>query len=101
RHTRFSRDWSSDVCSSDLLNTYTSRTPGAFIEEKSFSLVWHFRKTPKALGEHRASELINNLGYLTRDRGLQLLQGNKVIEIKNRSEERRVGKENRAERTAE
>src|SRR5690606_41202003 len=24
RHTRFSRDWSSDVCSSDLLNTVLS-----------------------------------------------------------------------------
>src|SRR5690606_40867859 len=24
RHTRFSRDWSSDVCSSDLFNTYES-----------------------------------------------------------------------------
>src|SRR5690606_40379610 len=24
RHTRFSRDWSSDVCSSDLTNSFTS-----------------------------------------------------------------------------
>ncbi|MEJ7778140.1 MAG: trehalose-phosphatase, partial [Daejeonella sp.] len=66
-----------------ILNTYTGRTPGAFIEEKSFSLVWHYRKVAEGLGELRASELINNLNYLTRDRGLQLLPGSKVIEIKN------------------
>lgn len=73
--------WKSDIF--PILNMYVDRTPGAFIEEKSFSLVWHYRKTTKGLGELRASELINNLGYLTRDKGLQLLPGNKVIEIKN------------------
>lgn len=76
-----SDQWKEDIL--PILNTYTERTPGAFIEEKSFSLVWHYRKVAKGLGELRASELINNLGYLTRDRGLQLLPGNKVIEIKN------------------
>ncbi|HEY1060890.1 MAG TPA: bifunctional alpha,alpha-trehalose-phosphate synthase (UDP-forming)/trehalose-phosphatase [Daejeonella sp.] len=66
-----------------ILNTYVERTPGSFIEEKSFSLVWHFRKVPKDLGDLRVSELVNNLVYLTKDKGLQLLPGNKVIEIKN------------------
>src|SRR5690606_39298989 len=28
RHTRFSRDWSSDVCSSDLLQQMSCRLPG-------------------------------------------------------------------------
>lgn len=76
-----SDQWKEDIM--PILNTYTGRTPGAFIEEKSFSLVWHYRKVAKGLGELRASELVNNLGYLTRDRGLQLLPGNKVIEVKN------------------
>src|SRR5690606_9878903 len=33
RHTRFSRDWSSDVCSSDLLSsaTFTATTPSAAV----------------------------------------------------------------------
>src|SRR5690606_40258984 len=37
RHTRFSRDWSSDVCSSDLRKFDTARTlvPGAEIDEVS------------------------------------------------------------------
>ncbi len=74
-------DWKNEVF--PILNTYTDRTPGSFIEEKTFSLVWHFRRTDEGLGELRSNELINNLKYLVSDRGLQLLQGNKVIEVKN------------------
>jgi len=73
--------WKEDIF--PILNTYVERTPGAFIEEKSFSLVWHYRKVPKGLGDLRASELVNNLGYLIKDKALQLLPGNKVIEVKN------------------
>lgn len=73
--------WKADIM--PILKTYVERTPGAFIEEKSYSLVWHYRKAPQGLGELRSNELINNLMYLTKDRGLQLLPGNKVIEIKN------------------
>src|SRR5690606_36547888 len=66
-----------------VLETFTDRTPGSFIEEKSFSLVWHYRKVERGLGELRATELMNNLRYLIADKGLQLMPGNKVIEIKN------------------
>ena len=66
-----------------LLETYLDRTPGAFIEEKDYSLVWHYRKVEKGLGELRTTELMTNLRYLTNDKGLQLLPGNKVVEIKN------------------
>ncbi|MEO6149931.1 MAG: bifunctional alpha,alpha-trehalose-phosphate synthase (UDP-forming)/trehalose-phosphatase, partial [Mucilaginibacter sp.] len=73
--------WKQDIY--PVLETYVDRTPGAFVEEKNFSLVWHYRKVEKGLGELRTNELINNLRYLINDRGLQLLPGNKVVEIKN------------------
>lgn len=66
-----------------VLETFSDRTPGAFIEEKDYSLVWHYRKVEEGLGELRANELMNTLRYLAEDKGLQLLPGNKVIEIKN------------------
>lgn len=66
-----------------ILNTYTERTPGSFIEEKTYSLVWHYRKAERGLGDLRASEMMNNLRYMMGDWGLQLLPGNKVVEIKN------------------
>lgn len=73
--------WKQDIY--PILDTYVDRTPGSFIEEKTYSLVWHYRKTPKGLGELRANELANNLKYLASDKGLQLLPGDKVLEIKN------------------
>lgn len=66
-----------------MLESYSDRTPGSFIEEKNYSLAWHYRKVGKELGEQRAGELSNNLVYLTRETGLQILPGNKVLEIKN------------------
>jgi len=73
--------WKQDIYTT--LDTYTDRTPGAFIEEKSYSLVWHYRKVEEGLGELRANELTNTLRYYTNDKGLQVLPGDKVIEVKN------------------
>jgi len=75
------QDWKKEIL--QVLNTYTDRTPGSFIEEKTFSLVWHYRRTDEGLGELRSNELTNTLKYLVSDRGLQILKGNKVIEVKN------------------
>lgn len=66
-----------------VLDTYTDRTPGSFVEEKSYSLVWHYRKVEEGLGELRANEIINHLGVFIADKGLQMMPGNKVIEFKN------------------
>ncbi len=76
-----SDSWKSEI--SPVLETYVDRTPGTFIEEKTYSLVWHYRNAQKGLGELRASELMNNLKYLAADKGLQLLPGDKVLEVKN------------------
>jgi len=73
--------WKSEIY--PILDTYVDRTPGTFIEEKTYSLVWHYRNAQKGLGELRATELMNNLKYLASDKGLQLLPGDKVLEVKN------------------
>ncbi|MDB5232727.1 MAG: trehalose-phosphatase [Chitinophagaceae bacterium] len=74
-------EWKKEIY--PVLNLYTDRTPGTFVEEKSFSLVWHYRKADEGLGELRANELTSNLRYIAADKGLQILPGNKVIEVKN------------------
>ncbi|MDR3697576.1 bifunctional alpha,alpha-trehalose-phosphate synthase (UDP-forming)/trehalose-phosphatase [Mucilaginibacter sp.] len=76
-----SDSWKQDIL--PVLETYVDRTPGSFIEEKTYSLVWHYRNAQKGLGELRATELMNNLKYLASDKGLQLLPGDKVLEVKN------------------
>lgn len=66
-----------------LMDTFCDRTPGAFVEEKSYSLAWHYRKVQKGLGALRANELMDNLRYMITAYGLQLLNGDKVVEVKN------------------
>jgi trehalose 6-phosphate synthase/phosphatase len=73
--------WKKDLL--PVLEVFSDRTPGAFIEEKDYSLVWHYRKVDEGLGELRTNELVSTLRYLAEDRGLQLLPGNKVVEVKN------------------
>lgn len=75
-----SGEWKPDI--TNVMNQYTKRTPGAFIEEKSYSLAWHYRKVEDGLGNLRAHELMADLKHLAADKGLQLLQGDKVIEVK-------------------
>ncbi|MEQ8926233.1 MAG: bifunctional alpha,alpha-trehalose-phosphate synthase (UDP-forming)/trehalose-phosphatase [Fulvivirga sp.] len=67
----------------DILDIYVNKTPGSFIEEKDYSLVWHYRKVETGLGELRAREIISHLKYLAVNMNLQVLEGNKVVEIKN------------------
>ncbi len=66
------------------LEFYVDRTPGSFIEEKNYSLVWHYRKSDPELGANRAIELKDELTSLVTNLNLEILEGNKVIEIKNR-----------------
>jgi len=66
-----------------VLELYVDRTPGSFIEEKSFSLAWHYEKTDPDYGIQRAFELKDELTERIINLDLQVVEGNKVIEIKN------------------
>jgi trehalose 6-phosphate synthase/phosphatase len=74
-------EWKKEV--HPILESWVDRTPGSFIEEKEFSLVWHYRKANPRLGELRARELMNNLSDITANLNLQVLEGSKVVELKN------------------
>lgn len=65
-----------------ILESYVDRTPGSLIEEKTHSLVWHYRKADIELGVLRALELRANVSNLISNQDLEILEGNKVIEIK-------------------
>jgi trehalose 6-phosphate synthase/phosphatase len=73
--------WKSEIM--PILEHFVMRTPGSFIEEKSYSLVWHYRKANVGLGELRATELMDSLKYMTANLNLQVMEGNKVVEVKN------------------
>ena len=65
-----------------LLEQYVRRTAGSLIEEKDYSLVWHYRRADPGLAALRARELLSHLSFMTANTGLQVLEGNKVLEIK-------------------
>lgn len=76
-----SDSWKEEV--RPILELHVSRTPGSFIEEKDFSLVWHYRKVDRTLAELRARELSNYLLFIAANINLQVMEGDKVVEIKN------------------
>jgi trehalose 6-phosphate synthase/phosphatase len=61
---------------------FTQRSPGSLIEEKNQTLAWHYRNVDPELGFIRSRELLDNLHHLLRNTSLQLIDGNKVIEIR-------------------
>ena len=65
-----------------ILKTYADRVPGAFVEEKEFSLVWHYRMADLEQGRPVARELTDYLLVFTASIDLQVLRGNKAIEIR-------------------
>lgn len=74
-------EWKAEI--KPILEMYVDRTPGSFIEHKDYSLVWHYRKADKAFGELRSRELVNHLQYMLTNSNIKILEGNKVIEVKN------------------
>jgi trehalose 6-phosphate synthase/phosphatase len=65
-----------------VLDLYVQRSPGAFVEEKSHTLVWHYRNVNKELGFIRSRELLDNLHHMIRNSAYNIIDGNKVIEIR-------------------
>jgi len=66
-----------------VLELYADRTPGAFVEEKDFSLVWHYRRASPELANVRVQELRDTLLNLTTNLDVGVFEGNKIIEVKN------------------
>src|SRR5690606_40961281 len=93
---RFSRDWSSDVCSSDLADrqleastSYTSRTP-RFSLSSAVAALWDLRGQSRCLGwrSGNATSRERSLASPSREEGAA-----RVPHRAARSVERRVGKD--------
>jgi trehalose 6-phosphate synthase/phosphatase len=64
-----------------LLDQITLTCPKSFIEEKLFSLAWHYRNTESQSGYTHSRELISILENIIDLYELKILDGNKVVEI--------------------
>jgi trehalose 6-phosphate synthase/phosphatase len=65
-----------------LMQLFVDRCAGSFIEEKKTTLAWHYRNTNQELGFMRSRELRNALLQLTANTSLQVIDGNKVLEVR-------------------
>jgi trehalose 6-phosphate synthase/phosphatase len=81
--TRLTNKWKKRI--TPLINFQVIRTPGSFLEEKEYSLVWHFRNVDSELAAVRKNELMDIVRDLASDLDLGIFEGNKIIEIKNKN----------------
>jgi len=79
--SKMNNDWKESL--RPIFNQFSLRTPGSFLEEKNFSLAWHYRKTDPGLAEMRKHEFIEKLSQAVSGKNLQIMEGNKVLEVKN------------------
>ena len=58
------------------------RTPGSLVEVKAAALAWHYRMADQETGARRANELRLHLNQLLSNQPVEILAGNRVIEIR-------------------
>ncbi|HUU57470.1 MAG TPA: bifunctional alpha,alpha-trehalose-phosphate synthase (UDP-forming)/trehalose-phosphatase [bacterium] len=74
-------DWKTHI--RPIIESCADGIPGSFVEEKDFSLTLHYRAADAELAALRAGEFKEDLFHETVNLGLEILEGNKVIEVRN------------------
>ncbi len=64
-----------------IMNQFAVTCHGSFVEEKSFSLAWHYRTADPEIGYSCSRELIDLLTNIAPSYNLKVLDGKKVVEI--------------------
>lgn len=76
-----SKAWKKQIIS--IMNKYVNIVPGTFIENKDYSVAWHYRMADQEQALSKKRELIDDLVHYTANIDLSVLQGNKVVEVRN------------------
>ncbi len=73
-------DWKPAIM--QILVRYSDMLPGSTIEEKDYSVVWHFRNSDSSISELRVKEFVDDMVQFTAANEIDVLLGKKVVEIK-------------------
>jgi len=76
----YNNEWKEAI--GQIMEQYVKRCAHTFVEMKEFSIVWHFRSAVPDQAKLRAAELLTELNEYTRHLDLQVLTGNKIIEVR-------------------
>jgi trehalose 6-phosphate synthase/phosphatase len=79
-HELPSSSWREPVLA--ILRDYAERTPGSLVEEKPVGVAWHYRAADPEYGEVQANELRVHLTEMLSNAPVELLKGDKVIEVR-------------------
>jgi len=65
----------------DVFQLYTGMTPGSFIEEKTSSVVWHYRNSDPEFGSWKAHQLVAELYEMLSNLPVEIHHGKKIVEV--------------------
>jgi len=66
---------------SDIFQLYTGMTPGSFIEQKTSSVVWHYRNSDPEFGSWKAHQLVAELYEMLSNLPVEIHHGKKIVEV--------------------
>jgi trehalose 6-phosphate synthase/phosphatase len=73
-------DWKPAV--REVLERFTARTPGTFIEEKTAGFAWHYRLAREGAARWQSNELRAHLVEILAEAPVQVLEGKAVLEVR-------------------
>ncbi|MGI5865626.1 MAG: bifunctional alpha,alpha-trehalose-phosphate synthase (UDP-forming)/trehalose-phosphatase [Myxococcales bacterium] len=65
-----------------VFEQFVIRVPGSFVEEKTASIAWHYRMADSEFGARQAKELHIHLTHTLANYPIEVLPGNRVIEVR-------------------
>jgi len=91
RSRNYSEDWVSEMMAhgdwkqevGQIMQAYADRCENTFVEEKSFSMVWHYRRADAEEGSKVAAELFTALNEVADHHNVHVSMGNKIVEVRN------------------
>jgi len=66
-----------------IMEAYTQQCANTFVEEKEYSIVWHYRRANPSEAKQHADKLYEELSNLSEQLNYQVKKGNRIIEAKN------------------
>ncbi|TVR43282.1 MAG: bifunctional alpha,alpha-trehalose-phosphate synthase (UDP-forming)/trehalose-phosphatase [Bacteroidia bacterium] len=76
-----SSEWKEEVV--PILETYTDRLPGSYVQEREYSVAWHYHKSDIEQASQLVKEVNDHLLSITTNISAHVIHGSKVIEVSN------------------
>ncbi len=76
-----SSEWKEEVI--PILEMYTDRLPGSYVQERDYSVAWHYHKSDIEQASQLVKEVNDHLLSITTNISAHVIHGSKVIEVSN------------------